>query len=96
MEKNIERIKELLEKADINDTFTLTTKEFREFENFIIKAVEKQLPQIPVMKAMEGFDNEVASHLVCFDCGNGVTNYYVRGGKPEYCQCCGHKLDWNK
>lgn len=55
---------------------------------------EKETPQKPVMKAMEGFDPEVASHLVCPTCGNPVTNYWVRGAKPAHCQFCGQAIDW--
>lgn len=55
---------------------------------------EKETPQKPVMKAMEGFDPEVASELACPTCGNPVTNYWVRGAKPAHCQFCGQAIDW--
>ena len=61
-----------------------------------LQAVEKQIPKKPKMEAMEGFDPEVASHLVCPTCGNPVTNYWVRGAKPAHCQFCGQAIDWKE
>jgi hypothetical protein len=58
------------------------------------KALDRLTPKKPYMKAMEGFDPEVASHLVCPNCGGPVTNYWVRGAKPAHCQFCGQAIDW--
>jgi hypothetical protein len=64
--------------------------------NLALQAIEKQIPHAPVMKAMEGFDPEVASELACPTCGNPVTNYWVRGAKPAHCQFCGQAIDWEE
>lgn len=58
------------------------------------EALDRLTPKKPYMKAMEGFDPEVASHLVCPNCGGPVTNYWVRGAKPAHCQFCGQAIDW--
>lgn len=59
-----------------------------------VRALDRLTPKKPVNKAVEGFDPEVASHLVCPNCGLPVTNYWVRGAKPTHCQACGQAIDW--
>ncbi len=59
-----------------------------------VKAIDKQIPKKPVMKAMKGFDPEVASELCCPTCSGPVTNYWVRGAYPKHCQFCGQAIDW--
>lgn len=61
-----------------------------------IEAVEKMIPKKPEMKAMPGFDPEVASSLCCPTCNGSVTNYWVRGAKPKHCQFCGQAIDWTE
>ncbi len=58
------------------------------------KALDRLTPKKPYMKALEGFDPEVASELACPTCGSPVTNYWVRGAKPAHCQFCGQAIDW--
>lgn len=57
-------------------------------------ALSRLRPLPPRMKAMEGFDPEVASELCCPTCCGPVVNYWVRGAKPRHCQFCGQALDW--
>lgn len=60
------------------------------------EAIDKQIPEKPEMKAMKGFDPEVAAELCCPTCGGPVTNYWVRGAYPKHCQFCGQAIDWGK
>lgn len=60
----------------------------------IRNCIEKQIPQKPVMKAMSGFDSEVASELCCPNCGESVINYWNKSVNPPHCMMCGQKLDW--
>lgn len=61
-----------------------------------VEALDKQIPKAPQMKAYPGFDPDVASHLACPTCGEGVTNYWAPGTKPKHCQFCGQALDWGE
>ena len=56
----------------------------------------KAEPRAPLLLASAGFDPWEASELCCPTCSNPVTNYWVRGAKPKYCQFCGQALDWRK
>ena len=58
------------------------------------EALDRLTPEKPYMKAMEGFDPEVASHLVCPNCDGPVTNYWKPGLTPKHCQFCGQALEW--
>ncbi len=58
-------------------------------------AIEKQIPKKPVMKAMNGFDSEVAAQLCCPDCGKSVINHWNKSVNPPHCMMCGQKLDWS-
>ena len=55
---------------------------------------ERTTPKRPFMKAMDGFDADVASELVCPNCEHPVVNQWARGTKPAFCQGCGQALDW--
>lgn len=59
-------------------------------------ALDKQIPKKPELRAMDGFDIEVAASLCCPTCGGSVTNYWVRGAKPKHCQFCGQAIDWEE
>lgn len=56
---------------------------------------ERITPTRPVMKAMDGFDADVASELCCPGCGHSVVNQWAPGTKPKFCQGCGQALDWS-
>lgn len=51
-------------------------------------------PTRPVMKAMDGFDADMASELCCPGCGHPVVNQWAKGTNPKFCQGCGQALDW--
>ncbi len=61
----------------------------------IKKALEKQIPKKPTMKAMSGFEYQVAAKLVCLTCGNAVINYWNKSVNPPHCMMCGQALDWS-
>ena len=59
--------------------------------------VEKATPKKPILKAMEGYSAEVASHLVCPSCGKPIVNVWSSAEyKPRYCHYCGQALDWSE
>lgn len=51
-------------------------------------------PTRPIMKAMDGFDADVASELVCPNCEHPIVNQWAKGTNPAFCQGCGQALDW--
>ena len=53
-------------------------------------------PKRPFIKAMDGFDADVASELVCPNCENPIVNQWAKGTKPAFCQGCGQELDWTQ
>lgn len=57
---------------------------------------ERIRPTRPVMKAMDGFDADVASELCCPGCGHPVVNQWAKGTNPKFCQGCGQALDWTQ
>lgn len=59
------------------------------------KAVEKQIPKKPTMKADSGFAYEVAMTLVCPHCEKPVINYWNKSVNPPHCMMCGQALDWS-
>ena len=61
-----------------------------------IEALEKQIPQKPELKPIDGFDNEVASSLCCPTCKNSVINYWCKKINPPHCMMCGQALDWSE
>jgi len=79
-------VRELLDYAKINDTFCLTTTQFREFENEVEEACEKQIGKKPI-------------GLNCYKCGNIVSERLDGGNFPlelEYCPYCGEHQDWSE
>lgn len=55
---------------------------------------DRLTPRKPFMKAMDGFDADVASELVCPCCEHPIVNQWAKGTKPAHCQGCGQALDW--
>lgn len=67
-----------------------------EYKDILQELVDKATPKKPILKAMEGFSAEVASHLVCPSCGKPITNVWSCAEyKPRYCHYCGQRLDWS-
>lgn len=65
-------------------------------EQFIKVAIEKCIKCQPVMKPINGYAPEVASHLCCPSCGESVINYFNRTINPPHCMMCGQALDWSE
>lgn len=55
---------------------------------------DRLTPMKPFMKAMDGFDADTASELVCPHCENPVVNQWAKGTRPNFCQGCGQEFDW--
>ncbi len=68
---------------------TLYYQAYREQEG------DRRKPTRPFMKAMPGFDAEVASELCCPNCEHPVVNMWAPGTNPLFCQGCGQALDWS-
>ena len=68
----------------------IKTKDFIEFVNMAIKALEKQIPKKPIPSY--GINNTINSYK-CPTCDNN----YLGGGEYRYdcCEDCGQKLDWS-
>ncbi len=64
--------------------------------NMGIEAIEKRMPKKPELKAIHGFECEVASQLCCPSCGKSVINYWNRAINPPHCMMCGQALDWSE
>lgn len=65
-------------------------------KTFIEEAVSKCIKCQPVMKHINGYAPEVASHLCCPSCGEPVINYFNRTINPPHCMMCGQALDWGE
>lgn len=71
-----------------------------EFYSLAIEALEKQIPQEPVVymitveKTREGESREIISEAHCPRCG--VNILFPRGCGSKYCDECGQKLDWSE
>ena len=83
-------VRELLDYAKINDTFCLTTTQFREFENEVEEACEKQIAKKPNMYRSETFGSKYPE---C-ECGKSVMSCY--GDRYPSCPYCGNKMDWSE
>ena len=68
---------------------------FYYYHAFRAEQGERITPQRPFMKAMPGFDVEVASELCCPCCEHPVINQWAPGTNPAFCQGCGQALDWS-
>lgn len=56
----------------------------------------RNTPLPPFLKALDGFDPEVASELCCPGCGHPIVNQWAPGTKPHFCQGCGQAIDWEE
>lgn len=55
-----------------------------------IIALKKQAPKEPILKAMDGFDFDVAAEICCPSCSSPIVNV-----RPRFCHYCGQALDWS-
>ena len=82
----INYIEQLLDLAERNDIFCLTSRAFNEFVVEVREALEKQKQRVP--------DSEVSEvggiQYICPSCWGFV------GYLNEHCEDCGQKLDWIK
>lgn len=85
-------------KEIIENGVALGAEDFVDTEALMVAvdACDRLTPEKPEMRAMQGFDPEVASELCCPHCLGPVTNYWVRGAKPKHCQFCGQAIDWGE
>ena len=71
-------------------------KEIGEALYLCIELLEKATPKKPILEAMRGFGDEIASHLVCPVCKMPIVNVWSRKEyRPRYCHVCGQRLDWS-
>lgn len=91
--KYLEMVNEMLAYAKLNDTFCLTTRDFRNFENEVIDACEKAVAK-KINNVRSSRDYELAEHNIkegeCPECGETTTGNYL----GCYCGSCGQKIDW--
>ena len=84
--KYIEYIEQLLDIAEKNDIFNLTSREFTEFSLWVERSLELQIPR--------KVDTEVAEiggvQHVCQSCWGFV------GYLHEHCPNCGQAIDWSE
>ena len=82
----IDYIERLLDFAEKNNIFNLTSREFNDFSTEVLVSLEKQIPR--------KVDNEITEiggvQHVCQSCWGFV------GYLHDYCQNCGQKLDWRE
>lgn len=89
----IDYIGELIDHAQLDDIFCLTSKEFNEFSAEVLGSLEKQIPMKP--KAVEDKIRR------CPTCLGQATFQTWKHGYPvvikmNYCQNCGQKIDWGE
>jgi hypothetical protein len=84
-DKYIEYIDQLLDIAERNDIFCLTSRAFTEFALEVMEALEKQKQRTP---DSEITDTDGIQHT-CPSCWGFV------GYMHEHCEKCGQKLDWD-
>jgi hypothetical protein len=82
----IEYIEQLLDTAEKNDTFNLTSREFTEFSLSVSLSLELQTPLKPT------YDHQYGE-MGCAFCGNMVSGWEEL---PNYCPQCGQAIDWMK
>lgn len=88
---------------NLNMVLSITDSE-RESVNMAIEALEKQIPQKPVIKddAYENYTSEPIQAYVCPSCGEvliaiktkellKLNLFFV---KPKFCQECGQAIEW--
>lgn len=60
----------------------------------VLEAIDKQEPKKPVWQTVAGYPAEEAQELSCPRCACPVVSQFVRQLRPNYCQNCGQRLDW--
>lgn len=80
----INYVEQMLDFAERNDIFCLTSRAFNEFSAEVREALEKQIPRKVDMELSEIGG---AQHI-CQSCWGFV------GYLHEHCENCGQKLDW--
>lgn len=80
----IDYIDQLLELAEKNDIFNLTSREFNEFSSSVGLSLELQMP----LKVYVGGNRVGGLPHICQSC-RGYVGYL-----HDYCENCGQKLDW--
>ena len=83
----INYIDQLLDLAERNDIFCLTSRAFNEFEVEVRETMEKGKPMKPIKDKYGNSDCPVCNAYVEF---SGNQSYY----KHEYCSGCGQAIDW--
>ena len=67
-----------------------------EYKDILRELVDKATPKKHLLKPMTGYDEAVASHIVCPCCRQPIVNVWNRAKyKPRYCHYCGQRLDWS-
>ena len=75
----------------------INKKEIGEALDLCMELLEKATPKKPILEAMRGFSDEIASHLVCPVCKIPIVNVWSRKEyRPRYCHVCGQRLDWSE
>lgn len=82
----IDYIEQLLDIAEKNDIFNLTSRAFNGFSAGVLESLEKQMPR----KADTEITEIGGVQHVCQSCWGFV------GYLHEHCQNCGQKLDWSE
>jgi len=79
-------VEDLMEYAERNDYFNLTTGEFKELDNAVSEALERQLPL--QVKASNDFTEHYGRLYICPFCKESQI------GVQNYCKECGQKLTY--
>lgn len=83
----IEYVEQLLDIAEKNNIFSLTSREFNEFSSSVGLSLELQLPR--KVDDIEITEIGGVQHI-CQSCWGFV------GYLHEHCENCGQKLDWSE
>lgn len=78
----IDYIDYLIDIAQRNDVFYLTSKEFHEFSTKVLESLEKQIPMKPTPY--------IKTIGICKSCEDSVHRL------DNYCPNCGQKLEWSE
>lgn len=82
----IDYINKLIDLAQLNEIFCLTSREFNEFSAKVLESLEKQIPR--------KVDTEITEiggvQHICQSCWGFVGYLY------EHCQNCGQAIDWSE
>lgn len=100
--KYLEMVKELLAYAKLNDTFFLTGDQFRDFEDEVEDACEKQIAKEPILIQHPQPDKRDFRCPVCSGDVNRQWEYeydddsMIGEDLYEYCPDCGTKINWRE